>query len=103
VIEDLIYGLNIYAVHYENIALRESLRKFIGSQEIVTGLIDLFSGMFLLYLFYVMGQLEMIAVGATNEGRLLPKQISTTSINMEKNQMKKSCRLLVLIGSSIWQ
>ena len=81
--EDLIYGINIYAIKYRKVDLQNSLRKFIGSQEIVTGLIDLFSGIFLLYLYYMMGQIEMIALGAAANDPLVPKFGTISSINME--------------------
>jgi len=64
--EDLISGINIYAFHTSNAELSDSLRAFTGSQEIVTGLIDFLSGMFLLYLYCVMGQIEMVAKGKTD-------------------------------------
>lgn len=42
--------------------MQENLRGFNGSQEIVTGLIDLLSAMLLLYLYAVMGQIDMLPV-----------------------------------------
>ena len=57
--ENLIAGIFSYALHTENKGLLDNLRGFNGSQEIVTGLIDFICAMFLLYLYTVLGQIDM--------------------------------------------
>jgi hypothetical protein len=65
----MIAGIFSYAVQTENKGLQENLRGFNGSQEIVTGLIDLLSAMLLVYLYAVMGQIDMLpVVGAGQTG-----------------------------------
>ena len=67
--EDIIQPVYNYSDHSGNEALAKSLKPFMGSQEVVTGLVDFLTAMLLLYLYYVMGTIDMVAgVDSTGVG-----------------------------------
>jgi hypothetical protein len=73
--EDIIEPIFIYSDHAGNTALVSSLRPFMGSQEIVTGLIDFLTAMLLLYLYYVMGSIDMIPAVENRRGSGLSENL----------------------------
>jgi len=68
--------------------LQEKLRGFNGSQGIVAGLIDLLSAMLLLYLFAVMGQIDMLSVMGV--GKMEVKTAINTEFERRGSEFKAS-------------